>query len=49
MTAGQILIVLLVMVVMGVFAVVGFVLNHERKMRKPPKFIRRWPWGGLGI
>lgn len=43
MTAGQILLVLGVMVVLGVFAVMGFVINHERKMRKPPRFFNRWP------
>jgi hypothetical protein len=43
MTVGQALIVLGVLVVLGVFVVGGFVLNHERKMRKPPRFINRWP------
>lgn len=36
-------IVIVVLVVMGVFAVGGFLLNQERKRRRPVRFFTRWP------
>jgi hypothetical protein len=45
----KVVIVIGILVVMGVFAVGGFLLNHERKRRqRTPKVHSRWPWG-LGI